>query len=67
VPSIVIPALNVRIKIKPIDQTWRVVLPKQNPAWLEVVQIEHPSYEEARETALEWAEILSAWHQKKLA
>jgi hypothetical protein len=67
VPAILIAETNERIKIKPVDGTWRVVLPHRHPAWSEVVAIKHPTYEEARETALEWAEILNAWHRKKLA
>jgi hypothetical protein len=64
-PSLVIPELNARIKIKPVTGTWRVILPHKNPAWLDVAQIPHPTYDEARDAALLWAEVLSQADSKK--
>jgi hypothetical protein len=56
-----LPGLTVhglRIKIKPIEGTWRVILPITIACWIDVARIQHASYDEAFAAAKAWARAI---------
>jgi hypothetical protein len=57
-PGVTIPETHLKLKIKCLEGTWRVILPATHPNWVDIARIPHASYREALEAARMWADVI---------
>lgn len=54
-----------RVKVKPVSGSWRVILPVNLPYWLEIAQIRHETFADALEAAKIWARAIARQQGKE--
>lgn len=54
-----------RVKVKHVSGSWRVILPVSESDWLAIAQIRHGTFAEALEAAKIWARAIAGQQKKE--